>query len=181
MALAQGSGVRFFQYRSKTGSRREIYETCLTLAQMAREAGSLFIVNDHADIAAAVGADGVHLGQDDLPLADARKVLGAGAIIGISTHNREQAIAAEQGGADYIGFGPVFPTSTKDAGRIQGVEAVRLIRDAVQIPLVCIGGINQNNVLDVISAGADAVAVISGILSAPDLAQAAEDIVKLIS
>jgi thiamine-phosphate pyrophosphorylase len=179
MAIAQGAGIRFFQYRSKTGSRREIYDICLELSLRARETDSLFIVNDHADIAAAVGAAGVHLGQDDLPVGEARKVVGPGRIIGISTHSREQAIAAEQGGADYIGFGPVFSTATKDAGRVQGVETVRTIRGSVSIPIVAIGGITPLNMREVLAAGADAVAVISSVLSAPDMGQTAAEMVDL--
>ena len=180
MTIAVDAGIRFFQYRSKTGTRRQIYETCTVLSRMARQAGALFIVNDHADIAAAVDAGGVHLGQDDLPIVEARKVVGTHAIIGISTHSREQARAAEQAGADYNGFGPVFPTTTKDAGGIQGVEAVRAVRQVVSIPIVAIGGIGQGNCREVLSAGSDAVAVISAILSASDLAKAAKDMMDLI-
>ncbi len=181
MMITLDAGVRFFQYRSKTETRRQIYETCTVLSRMARQAGALFIVNDHADIAAAVDADGVHLGQDDLPIGEARKVVGTNAIIGISTHSREQATAAELAGADYIGFGPVFATTTKDAGGIQGVEAVRAVRQAVSLPIVAIGGIGHENCREVLSAGADAVAVISAILSASDLAKAARDMVRLVS
>lgn len=181
MTIALDAGIRFFQYRSKTGTRRQIYETCTVLSPIARQAEALFIVNDHADIAAAVDADGVHLGQDDLPIADARKVVGTRALIGISTHSREQATAAEQAGADYIGFGPVFHTTTKDAGGIQGVEAVRVVRRAVSLPIVAIGGIGHENCREVLSAGADAVAVISAILSASDPAKAARDMVRLVS
>ena len=180
LSIALDAGVRFFQYRSKTGTRRQIYETCNVLSPMARQAGALFIVNDHADIAAVVEADGVHLGQEDLPIAEARRVVGTHAIIGISTHSREQAMAAERAGADYIGLGPVFPTTTKDAGVIQGVEAVRAVRKAVSLPIVAIGGIGHGNCRDVLSAGADAVAVISAILSASDLAKAARDMMDLI-
>ncbi|MGE5751356.1 MAG: thiamine phosphate synthase, partial [Nitrospirota bacterium] len=114
MSEALEAGVRFFQYRNKRGTRREIYEISLQLIPLAREAGALFIVNDHADIALAVDADGVHLGQDDLPIEHARNLLGSGKLIGISTHSPDQAKAAKAGGADYIGFGPVFRTSTKD-------------------------------------------------------------------
>jgi thiamine-phosphate pyrophosphorylase len=171
---AIAAGVRFFQYRSKRGPRKYIYETCVRLALLARAAGVLFIVNDHADIAAAVDADGAHLGQDDLPIEFARKMLGTKKLIGISTHNREQALAAEQAGADYVGFGPVFETSTKDAGTVQGCEALTLIRKTVSIPVIAIGGITHANVRDVLNAGADGVAIISAILSAPDMRQAVD-------
>jgi thiamine-phosphate diphosphorylase len=181
MSAAISAGVRFFQYRSKKASRRQVYDISLKLSAQARNSGALFIVNDHTDIAAAVGAAGVHLGQEDLPLADARKVVGRDKIIGISTHSLEQALEARAAGADYIGFGPVFPTSTKDAGTTQGVSGIRLIKQSLSIPVIAIGGINHGNVRDVISAGADGVAVISAILCAPDLEQAAAEMVQLIS
>jgi len=181
MRTALAAGVRFFQYRSKNGPRKDIYNASLQLAGIARGAGALFIVNDHADIAAATGADGVHLGQDDLPIAEARKVLGEGKIVGLSTHSREQALAAETAGADYIGFGPIFATSTKDAGVAQGVERIRDIKQAVRVPVIAIGGINRDTVRAVMSAGADGVAVISAVLSAPDPSQAAAELIGLIT
>ncbi len=127
-AQAQSGGVTFFQYRNKNGTRREIYEAALRLTPVLRASGALFILNDHADIAAAVGADGVHLGQDDLPIAVARRILGPEALIGISTHNLDQARAAQSAGADYIGFGPVYRTATKDAGAVQGLENLTRFR-----------------------------------------------------
>ncbi len=173
MTVAIAAGVRFFQYRNKSGSRRAVYETSLRLAPLAKRSDVLFFVNDHADIAAAVDADGVHLGQDDLPIENARALLGKKKLIGISTHSREQAMAAESAGADYIGFGPVFATATKDAGRVQGCAGITRIKQAVSIPVIAIGGITHENVRDVISAGADGVAVITAILSAPDIGRAA--------
>ncbi len=178
MAAAVSAGVRFFQYRNKRGSKKAVYETARLLAQAARRAGALFIVNDHADIAAAVEADGVHLGQDDLPITAARKLLGGKGIIGISTHSKEQAIAAEAAGADYVGFGPIFATSTKDAGSTQGTERLALVTRVVAIPVIAIGGINNENVQSVMKTGADGAAVISAILSAPELKQAAEQMIK---
>ncbi len=173
MADAISAGVRFFQYRSKRGSRRAIWETSRRLAPLAREAGALFVVNDHADIAAAVDADGVHLGQDDLPIAYARKLVGREKIIGISTHSSEEACAAEAAGADYVGFGPIFRTTTKDAGREQGVDGLRIIKKTVVIPVIAIGGITRERIRHVMDVGADGAAVISAILSAPDIGQAA--------
>ncbi len=181
MTQAISAGVRFFQYRDKVGTRRAIYDTALSLAQTAHRAGALFIVNDHTDIAAAVAADGVHLGQDDLPIAQARKLLGKDRIIGISTHSREQAEAAERSGADYIGFGPIYATSTKDAGAVQGIDNLKIIRQAVGIPVIAIGGINHANVGDVIRAGAGGAAVISAVLGADDVASAIEEMVRSIA
>ena len=180
MIVAIAAGVRFFQYRSKSGSRRAVYETSLRLAPLANKSGALFFVNDHADIAAAVDADGVHLGQDDLPIEHARKVLGKKKLIGISTHSREQAVAAETAGADYIGFGPIFATTTKDAGRVQGCAGVTLIKQTVSIPVIAIGGITHEKVQDVIRAGADGVAVIAAILSAPDIGRSARTMIERI-
>lgn len=181
MTQAISAGVRFFQYRDKLRSRRAIYDTALSLAQIAHRAGALLIVNDHADIAAAVAADGVHLGQDDLPIEQARKVLGKDKIIGISTHSIEQAREAERSGADYIGFGPIFMTSTKNAGATQGVGNLAVIKRAVTIPVIAIGGINHANVGEVIRAGADGVAVISAILRADDITSAVEEMVRIIA
>ncbi len=148
---------------------------------MVREAGAVFVVNDHADIAAAVDADGVHLGQDDLPIEQARRILGGAKIIGISTHSPAEARDAEKAGANYIGFGTIFPTETKDTGILQGVDAIKEIRQAVSIPIVAIGGINLANARSVIAAGADGIAVISAILKAPDLRSAAAALVHIVS
>jgi thiamine-phosphate pyrophosphorylase len=180
MSQALAAGVRFFQYRNKSGTRREIYETSLRLALLAQKTGALFIVNDHADIARAVDAGGTHLGQDDLPIQYARGLLGRGKIIGISTHSTEQAKAAEAGGADYIGFGPVFRTSTKHAGPVQGIEKIPVIKRTVSVPVIAIGGITLANVDQVICAGADGVAVISAVLSAPDRSTAAAEMIGKI-
>ncbi len=180
MSRALSAGVTFFQYRSKKHDRKSVYETSLRLASLAADAGAMFIVNDHADIAQAVDADGVHLGQDDLPIEKARKILGPGKVIGISTHSLAQAREAEQQGADYIGFGPIFPTATKDAGVIQGLKTLRIIRHSISIPIIAIGGITHTTVTEVVRAGADGVAVISALLSAPDIQQSSEDMLRIM-
>ncbi len=171
----------FFQYRNKNGARKGIYETALMLSHIARNAQACFIVNDHADIAAVVGADGVHLGQDDLPIEFARKLLGRDKLIGISTHGLEQARAAEAAGADYIGFGPIFKTSTKDAGQTQGIQNLTIIKNSVAIPVIAIGGINQANVQFVAQTGADGAAVISSVLASLDIGSSAEQFLNLWS
>ncbi len=163
VAAALKSGARWIQYREKEKTRREIYIEASRLRELTVRAGAEFIVNDHADIALAVGADGLHLGQDDLPLREARGIMGK-RIIGISTHSVAEAVEAEHDGADYIGFGPVFRTTTKDAGEPRGVDMLREIRRHVSIPIVAIGGITLDNLARVIEAGADAVAVASAIL-----------------
>ena len=179
-ALAQSGGVTFFQYRNKNGTRREIYETALRLARVVRTSGALFILNDHADIAAAVGADGVHLGQDDLPIAAARGILGPKALVGISTHSLEQARAAQAAGADYIGFGPVYPTRTKDAGAVQGLENLAAVAAAVSIPVIAIGGITRDTIGDVMRAGAGGAAVIGALCAAGDIPSAAAELIRLM-
>jgi thiamine-phosphate diphosphorylase len=162
-------GVKILQLRVKSMSPRDF----LTLAHLARAqthaAGCQLIVNDRIDIALACDADGVHLGQEDLPLAAGKKLM-AGKIIGISTHDVEQATQAERNGADYIGFGPMFGTATKDTGlTARGIDMLKQIRAAVKIPIVAIGGINEKNVQQVWQAGADSAAIISDILGAEDI------------
>lgn len=147
---------------------------------MLRRAGALFLVNDHADIAAAVDADGVHLGQEDLPAAAARRLLGRGKLIGISTHDLDQARAAEGDGADYIGFGPLFSTTTKNAGQGRGTERLNEIRRAVALPVIAIGGITAANAGSAVAAGADGIAVISAVLGAEDIGAAAADFLKAL-
>jgi len=158
-------GVKWVQHRDKVRSKREIYEEAVRLRSLTKDFKALFIVNDYVDIAFCVNADGVHLGQDDLPLKEARRILGKKKIIGISTHNLEQAIKAERDGADYIGFGPVFRTITKDAGEPKGIDMLREVKTKVKIPVVAIGGINLKNIRIVLDTGIDAVAVASAILA----------------
>lgn len=157
--------VKWVQHRDKVKSRRKIYEEAIRLRSLTKDFKAVFIVNDYVDIAFCVNADGVHLGQDDLPLKEARRILGKKKIIGISTHNLEQAIKAERDGADYIGFGPVFRTITKDAGEPKGTDMLREVKTKVKIPVVAIGGINLKNISSVLSTGIDAVAVASAILA----------------
>lgn len=163
----------------KTPETRTFHAMAAALCPLVQQGGGTFIVNDRCDVAVAVGADGVHLGQDDMPLADARGIVGPGTLIGISTHNLDQAIAAERGGADYIGFGPVFPTATKaHPDPVVGVEGLREVRGRVRIPIVAIGGINAANVHDVVAAGAGCCAVVSAVLAAPDPSTAIAEMMK---
>jgi thiamine-phosphate pyrophosphorylase len=169
------AGVRCIQYREKDLSRREIYEHAVTLRELTWLFDATLIINDYADVALAVDADGVHLGQDDLPLKEARKIMG-NKIVGISTHDLDQAREAERGGADYIGFGPVFHTTTKNAGIPKGVDNIRIMKENVSIPVVAIGGIGLDNIASVIDAGADAVAVATALCKG-DIAVNAEKFV----
>lgn len=157
-------GARLVQYREKTATRREMYETAKKLRDLTSGRDVTLIINDEIDLALAVRADGVHLGQDDFPIHIARKVLGDEVIIGISTHNLSQAIRAESAGADYVGFGPIFNTSTKKSENTpRGIEAVSEITGQVQIPLYAIGGIKFSDLSELMKAGASGVAVISAL------------------
>jgi thiamine-phosphate pyrophosphorylase len=163
-------GVQLVQLRAKELSSGEFFTLAKEARQLTREAGATFIVNDRADIALACNADGVHLGQDDLPLAAARKLIGPQKMIGISTHDLDQARSAELNGADYIGFGPIFGSTTKDTGySARGLDMLREIRAAVKLPIVAIGGITENNVAEVWKSGADAAAIISDLMGAEDV------------
>lgn len=167
-------GADVVQLREKDLSDRELLEAATAIRRMTRERGTCFIVNDRPDIAVLADADGVHLGQEDMSLSAARTVVGPGRLIGISTHALTQAEAAAAGGADYIGVGPVFPTQTKGYEQGLGPEYVRSVKAAVGLPLVAIGGINLENVPDVLRAGADCAAVCSAILGADDVRSATE-------
>lgn len=170
---AAALGVRLFQYRDKQASMKAAYTQALALRQAATEAGVCLIINDRCDLALAVNADGVHLGQDDLPVADARRILGPDALIGLSTHGPEQVRQAARLKPDYIGFGPIFSTTTKaDHDPVVGLDGLRAARALTTMPMFAIGGITADNVEDIVAAGANGVAVISAILKAPDLEQA---------
>ncbi|HEY6418993.1 MAG TPA: thiamine phosphate synthase [Candidatus Binataceae bacterium] len=164
------AGARVMQLRLKDAPARDFLVAAREIAKMCRECGALLIINDRADIAMLSDADGVHLGQTDLPLAAARKLLGTGKIVGVSTASVEQARAAEAGGADYIGFGPMYPGGLKQNPRGQGLERLRAVRAAVKIPIVAIGGITETLVPEVLAAGADAAAIITDVVKASDLA-----------
>lgn len=163
-------GVKWLQLRVKALAPSEFFALGRRARTETRAYDCKLIVNDRVDIALACDADGVHLGQEDLPLAIGRKLVG-NKIVGISTHDLDQAREAEKNGADYIGFGPMFGTSTKETGyAARGVEMLRQIRAGVTLPIVAIGGINEENVQQVWQAGADSAAIISDILRAEDIA-----------
>jgi thiamine-phosphate pyrophosphorylase len=177
-AAVQG-GVTVVQIRAKALPFREFLDLGLNAADRLAGTGVLLLVNDRVDIALACGADGVHLGQEDMPLATARNILGRDRIIGISVNTVEEARAAEAGGADYVGAAPAFATATKETALpVLGPEGVRSIKRAVRIPVVAIGGINAGNLTALAASGADGIAVISAVLGAPDARRAAEDLRK---
>lgn len=179
--LAYEGGADAVQLRMKHSDGREMLEQAMEIRKVADEFCKFFFVNDRVDIAMASGADGVHLGQSDIPLEVARDLMGETAIIGISVDNVDQAIAAAEGGADYIGIGSIFNTSTKpDAKQGVGLGAIYEIREAVDIPIVAIGGINRGNIQDVVRAGADAAAVVSAVVAQDDIKAAAHELRDLI-
>ncbi len=161
---ALAGGASLIQYREKQATRARMYETARTLREVTESHHAVLIINDQVDLALAVGADGVHLGQDDLPVWAARKVLGPRAIVGRSTHSLLQARQAQVDGADYIGFGPIFKTPTKPSSIVPlGIAAIADIKREVALPLYAIGGIQFSHLSEIMAAGADGVAVISGV------------------
>ena len=173
LTAAAEAGASLFQYRNKTASMKDAYVEAWALRQAALKAGVLFIVNDRCDLALAVDADGVHLGQGDLPLDLARKVMGPDKLIGISTHNPDQVREATAGKPDYLGFGPIFkPGSKQDHDPVVGLEGLRAMRRLTSLPVFAIGGIQIDQAGEVMRAGSNGVAVISAILKAPDISHA---------
>ena len=166
-ALLNG-GIDLLQLRAKDFPTREIEKLAHELRAMTARHAVPLIINDHAEVARKVGAEGVHLGQDDMSIADARKIVGSDCAVGKSTHSLDQAIRAFYEGADYIGFGPLFATPTKPDYRPIGLEEIEKVHGAVRIPIFCIGGIKLDNLPKVIEAGAQRVVIVSGLLQASD-------------
>lgn len=161
------AGIRFFQVRDKLLEDASLYKLLVRIRQLCSHTDARFIVNDRVDLALASGAAGVHLGQTDLPVDAARRILGGKAVIGISTHNREQFLRAQLAAVDYVALGPIFHSSTKESAiEPLGIESLQELARERRLPLVAIGGINLENVLDVWRAGADSVAVVSDIAAA---------------
>ena len=177
-ALAGGS--RLIQLREKEWPSGRVLPLAERLRARCAAAGATFIVNDRVDLAVAAGADGVHVGQDDLPARAARPLLRPGMILGVSTHSVAQARAAQADGADYIAVGSMFPTRSKAEFELVGTDLLRKLRGEIRVPLVGIGGITHANVGEVITAGADGVAVISAVCAAADPRAAAERFIALI-
>lgn len=180
MKEALEGGADFIQLRDKKSTKKQILEKAKALRELTHQYNVPFIVNDHIDVAIAVGADGVHLGQDDLPLPEARKIMGD-KIIGISTHSIDQARIAEKEGADYIGVGPIFPTKTKE----DVVDPVTLtylkeVVNEIQIPYVPIGGIKLHNVDEVLDAGGKCVCVVSEVVGSSDVKGTCEAFIEKI-
>jgi len=173
-------GAKTIQLRDKLQSKKELLPIAQQLKNLCAGHDVLFIVNDYLDLALATDADGLHLGQSDLPTAVARKLLPIDKILGCSTTTVNQAINAESEGADYIAVGSIYPTTSKETVEVVGLDRLRQIRQAVTLPLVAIGGITKDNVAEVMAAGADSVAVISAIVQAKDVEEAAREIAETL-
>ena len=177
--LAGGAGI--IQLREKHIDMKGLYELALEFKKRTERKNALLIINDHLDIALAADADGVHLGQEDLPITAARKIAPA-LIIGVSSHNRKEALRAEQEGADYINIGPVFPTKTK--GKLNlflGTDTIRAIAPLLKVPFTTMGGINIDNIHEVLDAGARHIAMVTGITRASDIAERINELKRIIS
>ena len=174
-------GASMLQWRDKARDKGEQLADARAIAGLCRQRGALFIVNDHVDLALACGADGVHLGQKDLPPAAVRPFLPPDFVIGVSTNNAHEAREAQAEGASYVAVGSIFPTTSKDVTRSASPERLHEVKSAVDVPVVAIGGVNESNVDRVLAAGADAVAVISAVAMADDVRSAAERLAKRIA
>ncbi|HVA72576.1 MAG TPA: thiamine phosphate synthase [Candidatus Limnocylindrales bacterium] len=174
------AGVELLQYRAKHSSSRKYFETCVNLAETLATRNARFIINDRPDIAAMVGAGGVHVGQEDLPPEDARRICGRGRWVGVSTHTLEQFRAAVETSADYIAVGPIFSTSTKEKpDPIVGASFIREARKLTQKPIVAIGGITLERAAEVYEAGADSIAVIRDLLGSREPAARAREFLAI--
>ncbi|WP_407356535.1 thiamine phosphate synthase [Methanolobus sp. WCC5] len=175
---AAKAGAKIIQYRRKEGTTASLYKEARELKSLCKDAK--FIVNDRVDIALAIDADGVHVGRDDLPVKVVRYLLGPDKILGVTVRDLEEAVQAEKEGADYLGVGPVYYTSTKkDAGPPAGIQLIRNVRNVCRLPVVAIGGITLENADEVIKAGADMICAVSATVAEPDVGKAVSDFQKL--
>jgi thiamine-phosphate pyrophosphorylase len=173
-------GARVIQLRDKASAKGQLIALSRQLAEVCARSGTLFVVNDHLDVAIASDADGLHVGQGDLPVDTARRLLPQGKILGCSAATLDEAVHAEEQGADYVAVGRMYPTSSKEDTRPAGPDTLRRVKHTVSIPVVAIGGINEHNVLQVIDAGADSIAVISAVLGAADVREASRTLAAAI-
>ncbi|AGB49787.1 thiamine-phosphate pyrophosphorylase [Methanomethylovorans hollandica DSM 15978] len=177
---AVAAGCRIVQYREKNKSTKEMVAEASQIKSICG-ADAIFLVNDRIDVALAVDADGVHIGQEDMPIDIARAILGADKIIGLTVHNISEAIEAERSGADYVGLSPIFDTATKsDAGTGIGTERIKDVKNAINIPVVAIGGINKQNCRSVIENGADSLVAISAVVCSDDVKRETQELIAVI-
>jgi thiamine-phosphate pyrophosphorylase len=174
------AGCKIIQYREKNKSTKEMIDEAFEIRRICIDK-AIFLVNDRIDVALAVDADGVHIGQDDMPIDTARKILGADKIIGLTVHNVAEAIEAEKSGADYVGLGSIFDTSTKkDAGKGIGPASIREVKEAIKVPVVAIGGINKENCRRVVENGADSFVAISAVVCSDDVKRETIEFISII-
>lgn len=178
--LALEGGASIIQWRDKKRDKGDQLADARSIRGLCRQYGALYIINDHADLAVGVGADGVHLGQHDLPVAVVRPIVGLRTIIGVSTNDAAEARAAEAAGAGYVAVGSIFATHSKDVTRPASLDRIREVREAVGVPVIAIGGISAANIRSVIQAGADGAAVISAVCAAADPRAAAADLAAAV-
>jgi thiamine-phosphate pyrophosphorylase len=179
--LAIAGGADTIQYRQKSGSTREMIEIARNMKRLCSETGVTFIVNDRLDVAIAAEADGVHLGQDDFPIPMARGLLGEDRIIGGSASTLDEARKCLSEGADYVGFGPVYPTSSKDdAGTVSGIDILKQVVEIIPLPIIAIGGVGAENIPDVMRAGAHGIAVISAVCCQDDPEEATRSLYQAL-
>ncbi len=177
---AVAAGCKIVQYREKEKSAEGMIEEASQLKSVC-DGNAIFLVNDDVDVALIVGADGVHIGQGDMSFEKAREILGEDKLIGLTVHNVEEAIDAEKKGADYIGLSPIFNTNTKkDAGKCCGVGMIEKVKNEIELPIVAIGGINKENIVDVIRAGADSAVAISAVVCAENVSDEVKDFIRII-
>lgn len=183
VGLMLESGIKVIQYRQKEKTARKMYEECIAIRQLTRQAGATFIVNDFIDLALLVEADGVHIGQDDLPPDKVRQLIGEDMLIGLSTHSPEQAQAAvDSGVVDYIGVGPLFATQTKvDVTAPVGLEYLSYVAKNIPLPFVAIGGIKEHNLLEVRRTGAKTICLVTEIVGAADLLARVKSLQQLLA
>lgn len=177
---ALDGGITFLQLREKKLSEEEFIKEAQEMKKLAQEYKIPFVINDNIKVALEVDADGVHIGQDDMSVQEARKLLGEDKIIGVSAHNVKEAVKAQKGGADYLGVGAVCATSTKKDANVVSKEEIKKIKEAVDIPIVAIGGIKQDNIKTLQGTGVDGVAVVSAIFAAKDITKAAKELLKAV-
>ncbi|OPL19735.1 MAG: hypothetical protein AVO35_01810 [Candidatus Aegiribacteria sp. MLS_C] len=179
--VALAAGVGTVQLRDKTASTRDLLRSAEALLEICRRSGALFIVNDRLDVAMASGADGVHLGQDDMPAGRARELLGPGPVLGVSVRTVEEAVRAREDGADYLAANLVFSTDTKTGlGHPLGIDGLRALRESTDLPLVAIGGLKASNAGEVMAAGADGIAVVSAIMASDDVPRAVAELIAAL-
>ena len=174
------SGIKIIQYREKDKSFKEMYKEAKILRELTKKSETIFIINDHIELAMMVDADGVHIGQDDWPINEVRRLIGDDKIIGISTHSKEQAIEAVKSGADYIGVGPIFKTNTKDYSPV-GIEYLKFVVKNIKIPFIAIGGIKENNLEEIIKTGATRIALVTEITAAQNIEEKIKRLNKMFN